>query len=78
MKKQSEFGKIKGVELLNALYYFIGGVITATLTYLQLGRIPTTEELIMITGFSLVAPVQSIFKKMLRNSEGELLKKEKK
>ena len=78
MKKQSEFGKIKGVDLLNALYYFIGAVATAVIAYLEMGRLPSEKELIIIVGMALVAPVQSLFKRAIKNSDGELLKKEKK
>lgn len=79
MKKQSEFGKIKGVDLLNALYYFIGTFGALALTYLEAFKcFPSLHELIGMAGTAAIPPFLSIFKKMLKNSDGELLKKEKK
>jgi len=77
MKKQSEFGKIKGVDLLNALYYFIGTLGAMVLTYLEAFKaFPSMTELIGMAGTSAIPPFLSIFKRLFKNSDGELLKKE--
>ena len=79
MKKQnSEFGKIKLVELLNAIYYFIGTAGGAWLAYLAAFKtFPSSEVVIGIIATAAIPAFQSIFKRMLKNSDGELLKKEK-
>ena len=76
MNNQSEFGKIKLVDVLNAIYYFIGTTITAILAYLQIGRLPTTTELVIAISTALAPAFLSIFKSAAKNSEGKLLKKE--
>ena len=77
-KKKSEFGKITFVEFLDAIYYFIGAVITAVLGYWQLGRMPTDTEFIILAATAAFPPVRSIFKKLIINSDGEKFKKESK
>jgi len=78
MKKQSEFGKIKGVDLLNALYYFIGTLGTMVLTYLEAFKaFPSMTELIGMAGTSAIPPFLSIIKRLFKNSDGKLFEKEK-
>jgi len=79
MKKQnSEFGKIKPVEVLNAIYYFIGTAGGAWLAYIAAFKtLPSTEAFIGIIATAAIPAFQSIFKRMLKNSDGKLFEKEK-
>jgi len=76
MRNNSEFGKIKGVDFLNALYYFIGTFLFSISGFLTISKIPTIEDLLPIIGTSLTPALLSIFKSFTRNSNGEILKKE--
>lgn len=75
-KKKSEFGKIGGVDLLNALYYFIGVLLLNGTTLLSIGFMPTSKEIMPLVGSALSAGFLSIFKNIVRNSDGEYFKKE--
>ncbi len=56
MKKKSEFGKISGVDLLNALYHALVAVIFPFLAYLNKGVLPETrQEWIIMIGVFLSA-----------------------
>jgi len=77
MKKKSEFGKISGVDLLNALYHATVAVVFPFLAYLNKGELPETrQEWIIMIGVFLSAFFGSLFKRGLSNSNGELFKKE--
>ena len=78
MKKKSEFGKISGVDLLNALYHALVAVIFPFLAYLNKGVLPETrQEWIIMIGVFLSAFFGSLFKRGVTNSDGELFTKEK-
>ena len=78
MKKQSEFGKIKMVDVLNAIYYFVGTTGGACLTYLAaFKKFPSSEILIGMAATAAIPAFLSIFKSAAKNSDGEILKKEK-
>ena len=76
MKKNSEFGKIKIVDILNGLYYFLGTFAFAISGYFTIGKIPTLDELLPIIGTSLTPALLSIFKSFAKNSDGQVFKKE--
>jgi uncharacterized BrkB/YihY/UPF0761 family membrane protein len=77
MKKKSEFGKISGVDLLNALYHAVVAVIFPFLAYLNKGTLPETrQEWIVMIGVFLTAFFGSLFKQGVTNSNGVLFKKE--
>lgn len=79
MKKKSEFGKISGVDVLNALYHALVAVIFPFLAYLNKGILPETrQEWIIMIGVFLSAFFGSLFKRGMTNSSGELFKKEAK
>ncbi|MFZ4549850.1 MAG: hypothetical protein ACOYN4_20545 [Bacteroidales bacterium] len=79
MKKKSEFGKISGVDVLNALYHALVAVIFPFLAYLNKGILPETrQEWIIMIGVFLTAFFGSLFKRGMTNSSGELFKKEAK
>ena len=77
MKKKSEFGKISGIDLLNALYHaFVAGVFPF-LAYLNKGVLPESrQEWIVMIGVFLSAFFGSLFKRGVTNSDGVLFKKE--
>jgi uncharacterized BrkB/YihY/UPF0761 family membrane protein len=77
MKKKSEFGKISGVDLLNALYHAIIAALFPFLAYLNKGVLPETrQEWIVMIGVFLTAFFGSLFKQGVTNSNGQLFKKE--
>ena len=77
MKKKSEFGKISGVDLLNALYHALVTAIFPFLAYLNKGELPkTNQEWIMLGGVFLTAFFGSLFKQGVTNSDGVLFKRE--
>lgn len=77
MKKKSEFGKISGVDLLNALYHAIIAALFPFLAYLNKGMLPETrQEWIVMIGVFLTAFFGSLFKQGVTNSNGQLFKKE--
>ena len=80
MKKQnSEFGKIKLVDVLNAIYYLIGTVGGAWLTYVaSFSKLPSQELLIGMVATAAIPAFLSIFKSAAKNSDGKLLRKENK
>ena len=80
MKKQnSEFGKIKLVDVLNAIYYLIGTIGGAWLAYLAaFKQLPSQDILIGMVATSAIPAFLSIFKSAAKNSAGKLLKKEPK
>jgi len=59
---KSEFGKITGVQLLNALYYFLGTLLISVVGLLNIGDIPTIKELLPLIGTALTPALLSIFK----------------
>jgi hypothetical protein len=75
-KNNSEFGKIKIVDVFNALYYFIGTFLFAISGFLTIGKIPNLQELLPIFGTSLTPALLSIFKSFAKNANGEIFKKE--
>ena len=77
MKPRSEFGKISGVDLLNALYHATIAVLVPFLAYLSKGELPKTQqEWIILVGVLLSAFFGDVFKRTFTNSKGEVLKKE--
>ena len=79
MKKQSEFGKIKLVDVLNAIYYLIGTIGGVWLTYVaSFKQLPSQELLIGMVATAAIPAFLSIFKSAAKNSDGKLLKKENK
>ena len=77
MKKKSEFGKISGVDLLNALYHAIAASLFPFLAYLNRGALPETrEQYIILIGVFLTAFFGDIFKSGVTNSYGFLFKRE--
>ena len=77
MKKKSEFGKISGVDVLNALYHALVAVIFPFMAYLNKGILPETrQEWIIMIGVFLSAFFGSLFKRGATNSKGELFKGE--
>lgn len=77
IKKKSEFGKISGVDLLNALYHAIIAALFPFLAYLNKGMLPETrQEWIVMIGVFLTAFFGSLFKQGVTNSAGQLFKKE--
>ena len=76
MKKKSEFGKISGTDLLNALYYFVGVLLLNGSTLLSIGVVPTLEQILQTIGAALSAALLSVFKNFVRNSNGKYFKKE--
>lgn len=78
MKKQSEFGKIKLVEALDAIYYLIGTLGGSWLTYVSVFKhLPSEDILIGMASAAAIPAFLSIFKRAAKNSDGKLLKKEK-
>jgi len=77
MKKQSEFGKIKWVDVLNAIYYFVGTLFSLVLMYLQASsKLPSVAEFTAMIGTAALPAFLSIFKSATKNSDGRLLKSE--
>jgi high-affinity Fe2+/Pb2+ permease len=77
MKTNSEFGKISGVDLLNALYHALVASVFPFLAYLNKGIIPETrQEWIIMIGVFLSAFFGTLLKQGVTNSNGELFKKE--
>lgn len=76
MKKKSEFGKINGIDLLNALYYFLGVFFLNGAALLSIGVLPTFEQYLQLFGSALSAGFLSIFKNIVKNSDGKYFKKE--
>lgn len=75
MKKRSEFGKINGTDLLNALYHGVGASIIPIIATLNSGKAITETDYRIALGAFLGAIVFDIFKRSLTNSDGELTKK---
>ena len=75
--KKSEFGKISGVDLLNALYHALVASVFPFLAYLNKGVLPeTSQEWIIMTGVFLTAFFGDLFKRGVTNSSGVLFKQE--
>jgi len=75
--KRSEFGKISGVDLLNALYHAIIAALFPFLAYLNKGTLPETrQEWIVMIGVFLTAFFGDVFKRTFTNSSGQVLKRE--
>jgi 4-hydroxybenzoate polyprenyltransferase len=77
MKKRSEFGKIKGVDLLNALYHGLAAVSIPFVGYLSQGKMPDLKDGYLLLSVFLGAVFADIFKRTATNSNGEAFKKEK-
>lgn len=75
-KNNSEFGKIKFVDFLNAIYYFLGTFLFGVSGFLTIGKVPTMQELLPICGTALTPALLSIFKSLAKNSDGQVFKKE--
>jgi len=76
MKRKSEFGKLKWLDLVNSLYHAFVTVIFITINVL-LGNIqPTMQDYKMLIGTFLTAFFMSLFKTSATNSNGEVFKKE--
>lgn len=76
MKKKSEFGKISGTDLLNALYYLIGVFSLNVSALFATGITPSRQQYIQIIGAAASAGLLSVFKNIVRNSDGKYFKKE--
>lgn len=76
MKKKSEFGKINGIDLLNALYYFAGSFLLSASALFGAGVIPTKQQLFTLLGASFSAGLLNIFKNFVKNENGTFGKKE--
>lgn len=76
IKKRSEFGKISGVDLLNALYHGIGAITVPLAGFLGAGRLPEKSELFILLSVFISAISADIFKRGVSNSNGEFMKKE--
>ena len=76
MKKKSEFGKISGTDLLNALYYFLGVLLLNGSALISIGVLPTLEQLLQLIGAAFSAGLLSVFKNLVKNSDGKYFKKE--
>lgn len=76
MKKKSEFGKIKGVDLLNALYHAVGAVAIPFFGFLGAGRMPNGSEWYILASVFGSAIFADIFKRSVTNSNGQVLKNE--
>ena len=76
MKTKSEFGKIKGVDILNSAYHgIVATVFIATNVFFgQLA--PTIHDYKMLAGTFVTAFFMSLFKTTATNSEGQVFKKE--
>ena len=75
-KQKSEFGKIKAVDLLNALYHAVGAVLVPFVGFLGAGKLPTHSELYILASVFIGAFAADIFKRGATNSNGEVFKKE--
>ena len=78
MKKKSEFSKINGVDLLNALYHALAAVTFPLVGYLALGRLPNESECFILASVFVGAIAADIFKRSVTNSDGNAYKKEAK
>ena len=77
MKKQtSEFGKITGTDLLNAVYYGCAGAAATVLTVIAKGTIVWHSDGLLVAGAFLGPFFGCIFKHGATNSDGKLFKKE--
>ena len=77
MKKRSEFGKLNSIDLLNALYYFLGTMLLSASGLIAAGILPTKSQVIALAGAALSAGLTNIFKNFVTNKEGKVFKKEK-
>jgi hypothetical protein len=75
-KKTSEFGKITGVDLLNALYHGLAAVSVPFVGFLGMGKMPTHSELFILLSVFCGAVFADVFKRGATNSAGEVFKKE--
>lgn len=76
MKKKSEFGKIKGIDLLNSCYHGIVATVFIATNVFFGEATPTTQDYKMLAGTFLTAFFMSLFKTTATNSNGEVFKKE--
>lgn len=76
MKKKSEFGKIKLLDLLNSLYHGVVATIFLAINVFFGASSPTTQDYKMLIGTFLTAFFMSIFKTTTTNSDGQVFKKE--
>jgi len=77
MRKKSEFGKISGIDLLNALYHAFVASLFPFLANLNKGLLPETRlEWIIIIGVFLTAFFGDLFKSGITNSNGTIFKQE--
>ena len=77
MKKKSEFGKINGVDLLNALYHALVASLFPFLSNLNKGILPENQhEWTIMIGVFLTAFFGDLFKSGLTNSDGTIFKQE--
>lgn len=76
MKKKSEFGKIKWVDLLNALYHALAAVTPVFFGYLGMGTMPTNKELLILLSVFGSAFFGDVLKRGVTNSNGSVLKSE--
>ena len=75
MKKKSEFGKINGTDLLNALYYFAGSFLLSASALFGAGVLPTQQQLFTLLGASFSAGLWHIFKNFIKDENGNFVKK---
>ena len=75
--KRSKFGKISGVDLLNALYHGVAAVSVPLVGIIGAGHFPTQSEWMFLLSVALGAIFGDIFKRTATNSDGQPLRKEK-
>ena len=69
--ERSEFGKIKLLNLFNALYHALMVAIPALIVFLSIGMIPNTEEIYITISTVATAFFGSLFKGMFTNENGK-------
>ena len=74
--QQSEFGKIKWVNVFNAFYHTLAVVLPASVAYIKLGRLPNETEFYVLLSIALTAFGASIAKAISTNSKGQPFKGE--
>ena len=75
--KRSKFGKISGIDLLNALYHGLAAISVPLVGIIGAGHFPTNSEWMLLLSVALGAIFGDIFKRTATNSSGDVLKKEK-
>jgi hypothetical protein len=76
MKRKSEFGKLKWLDLVNSLYHAFVAVVFIAINVFFGNIQPTMQDYKMLIGTFLTAFFMSLFKTSATNSSGEVFKKE--